>query len=437
MDFYDRESELKALNKNWLQSSQHAMMTTVVGRRRIGKTSLLLRSVQGIQHLYLYVSKDSEQVLCRKFQAEAASALGIHFYGQITRFGELFQALMDYGRDHHFTLILDEFQNVLSINKAIPGEIQDIWDRNKDQSHVNLILCGSIYSMMQRIFENGDEPLYGRRDSHIRLLPFSTQTLKNILCDHNPSFVPDDLLCLYMLTGGVAKYVSLLMDARAVTRSAMLDYAFANDSPFLSEGTEMVVSEFGPDYGSYFSILQLIARGTTTQSVIDSIIGKNTGAYLKNLNEGYALVSRTLPVLSKPGSRNIHWQIDDCFLRFWFRFIYPYLNLIESGQLQLLRDLVDREYEMFTGRTLERYFQAKLLETGRYTRIGNWWDRKGGNEIDILAVNELDKTGLAVEVKRNPNKISMDVLRSKVDALPPGDFAGFQIGVMGMSLNDI
>ena len=280
MKFYDREYELNTLNKNWEQSASHSMMTTMIGRRRIGKTSLLLKSVEGQESLYLYVSKDNEQMLCKKFQQQAERQLGLHIHGTVNSFGALFEELMVYGRNNHYTLIIDEFQNVLSINKAIPSEIQDIWDRYKDSTTVNLILCGSIYSMMNRIFENGDEPLYGRRDSAIRLNPFRTDVLRLILHDHNPNFKPDDLLCLYMLTGGVAKYVALLMDANATTCGKMLKYATASDSPFITEGIELLVSEFGRDYGTYFSILQLIAAGMTTQSEIDCVIGKNSGAYL-------------------------------------------------------------------------------------------------------------------------------------------------------------
>ena len=287
MEFYDREYELNTLNKNWEQSASHSMMTTMMGRRRIGKTSLLLKSAEGQKSLYLYVSKDNEQMLCKKFQQQAERQLGLHIHGTVNSFGALFEELMVYGRNNHYTLIIDEFQNVLSINRAIPSEIQDIWDRYKDSTTVNLVLCGSIYSMMKRIFENGDEPLYGRRDSAIRLNPFRTDVLRLILHDHNPNFKPDDLLCLYMLTGGVAKYVTLLMDAKATTCGKMLKYATAPDSPFITEGIELLVSEFGRDYGTYFSILQLIAAGMTTQSEIDSVIGKNSGAYLSNLCDDY------------------------------------------------------------------------------------------------------------------------------------------------------
>ncbi len=436
MRFYNREKELELLTKNWKQSARQSVMTTLIGRRRTGKTSLLLKSVEGVRHLYLYVSKDNEQMLCKKFQEQATTALGMQIFGQTTSFGELFEQLMRYGIDHNYTLIIDEFQNFLSINKSIPSSIQDVWDRYKDRSHVNLILCGSIYSMMKRIFENGDEPLYGRRDSNMRLLPFSIDTLKQILGDHNSGYGAEDLLCLYMLTGGVAKYVALLMDARATTKNKMLRCALAPDSPFLSEGTELLVSEFGRDYGTYFSILQLIAGGMTTQSEIDSIIGKNTGAYLNNLHEDYTFISKNTPILSKPGVRNIKWQIDDPFLRFWFRFVYPYQGLIESNRTELLLQYVSDNYTLFTGKTLERFFHDRMWQTGHYTRIGNWWDKKGEQEIDMVALNEFDKTCVIAEIKRNPKKLSLTGLEAKANAFL-SEMKGYRTEYRLLSLEDV
>lgn len=436
MRFYNREEELEILAKNREQSANQSVMTTLIGRRRTGKTSLLLKSVEGTRHLYLYVSKDNEQMLCKKFQEQATATLGIQIFGQISSFGELFEQLMRYGIDNNYTLIIDEFQNFLSINKSIPSSIQDVWDRYKDRARVNLILCGSIYSMMKRIFENGDEPLYGRRDSNMRLLPFSISTLKQILADHNPNYVAEDLLCLYMLTGGVAKYVALLMDAKATTKDKMLRCALAPDSPFLSEGTELLVSEFGRDYGTYFSILQLIAGGMTTQSEIDSIIGKNTGAYLNNLHVDYTFISKNTPILSKLGARNIKWQIDDPFLRFWFRFVYPYQGLIESNRTGLLVQYVSDNYAQFTGKTLERLFHDRMWQSGQYTRIGNWWDKKGEQEIDMVALNEFDKTCVIAEIKRNPKKLSLSNLETKAATLS-SEIKEYSIKYQLLSLEDI
>ena len=436
MRFYNREEELEILAKNREQSANQSVMTTLIGRRRTGKTSLLLKSVEGTRHLYLYVSKDNEQMLCKKFQEQATVTLGVQIFGQTSSFGELFEQLMRYGIDNNYTLIIDEFQNFLSINKSIPSSIQDVWDRYKDRARVNLILCGSIYSMMKRIFENGDEPLYGRRDSNMRLLPFSISTLKQILADHNPNYVAEDLLCLYMLTGGVAKYVALLMDAKATTKDKMLRCALAPDSPFLSEGTELLVSEFGRDYGTYFSILQLIAGGMTTQSEIDSIIGKNTGAYLNNLHVDYTFISKNTPILSKPGARNIKWQIDDPFLRFWFRFVYPYQGLIESNRTELLVQYVSDNYAQYTGKTLERLFHERMWQSGQYTRIGNWWDKKGEQEIDMVALNEFDKTCVIAEIKRNPKKLSLSNLETKAATIS-SEIKEYSIKYQLLSLEDI
>ena len=362
MKFYDREKELQILRRNWEKSEQKSFFTVMMGRRRIGKTALLLRTQKEQRMLYLYVSKDNEHVLVEKFQRMAAEALGLQIYGRMESFAQFFETLMQYGRDNHFTLVLDEFQNLLKVNPAIPSHIQDIWDRYHTSTHVNLIACGSIFSMMHKIFDNDDEPLYGRKDCEIRLRPFRIAVIKVILRDYNPDYTSEDLLCLYMLTGGVAKYIGQLMDAGATTKDQMLEWVTATGSPFLSEGIELIMAEFGRDYSNYLSILQLIAGGMTVQNQIDNIIGKNTGTYLKNLHEDYNYINRLLPMFSKPGNRNIRWTMDDCFFRFWFRFILPNQNIIEMERNDLLLEIVQRDYCDYTGLVLEQYFRQRIAE---------------------------------------------------------------------------
>ncbi len=311
--------------------------------------------------LYLYVSKDNEHVLVEKFQNTAEAELGLRIYGRVETFAQFFENIMMYGMEHHFTLVLDELQNFLKVNPAIPNHIQNLWDRYHTKSKVNLIACGSIYSMMHKIFDNEDEPLYGRKDCEIKLMPFRISVIKQILYDHNPKYQAEDLLCLYMLTGGVAKYVGQLMDVGAVTKQAMLEYATGAGSPFLSEGTELIMSEFSKDYANYLSILQKIAGGMTSQNQLDTIIGKNTGTYLKNLDEDYNYIHKLQPMFSKPGSRNIRWYIDDCFLRFWFRYVLPNQALVEMARHDMLLELVEKDYCDYTGHVLEQYFRQKYI----------------------------------------------------------------------------
>lgn len=109
----------------------------------------------------------------------------------------------------------------------------------------------------------------------------------------------------------------------------------------------------------------------------------------------------------------MRWQITDSYLRFYFRFIYSNQNLIELGQYDLLKKLILRDYKTFTGKTLEQYFTEKINEEMHLTSIGGWWDKKSQNEIDIVAVNELDKTCHIFEVKRNAKKLTIKHWKKK------------------------
>lgn len=438
MKFYDRDTELEILQKNWTQTTERGRLTVLIGRRRIGKTTLLRKnSEEGNQpFLYLYVSKDNERVMTRKFQEAAEQTLGLRIFGQTETFAQFFEQLMRYGQQNHFTLIFDEFQNFIKVNPAIPCHIQDIWDRYHEKVKVNMVACGSIYNMMHRIFDNEDEPLYGRQDCRINLQPFRIGVLKQILHDHNPKYTPEDLLCLYMLTGGVAKYVSWLMDAKATTKTKMLRWVTQVGSPYLSEGTELIMSEFGRDYANYLSILQMIASGLTTQSEIDGVIGKNTGAYLDNLETEYSYIHRRQPLFSKPGGRNSRWQLDDCFLRFWFRFILHNQALVEMERNDLLLEIVEHDYEQYSGLVLEQYFRQRWMEEERVTLVGNYWDRKGVNEIDMIALNDIDKTAVVAEVKRQRKKLNPSLLAEKAATIDK-HLAKYTITQIGLTMEDM
>jgi AAA+ ATPase superfamily predicted ATPase len=408
----------------------------MVGRRRIGKTSLLLESVKGQKFLYLFVSRKSEPLLCEQFQKDVADALGLQIFGSITRFKDLFEQLLIFATKEHYTLIIDEFQEFDNVNSSIFSDVQNLWDQYKDKTKINFIASGSIYLMMMKIFENRKEPLFGRLNSKITLQPFVISVIKEILNDYNPTYTSEDLLCLYMLTGGVPKYIDLLMEAGAVTKDKILDMVTGPDSPFIGEGKEMLISEFGKEYGTYFSILQLIASGKTTQSEIDAIIEKNTGAYLVNLEKEYSLITKNKPMFSKPESRKARWSLNDNYLRFWFRFIYPNQSLIEMGKYDLLREFIDKNYEQYSGSILEKYFRAKMAEEEKITAIRSYWDNKGENEIDLIALNDLDKTAIVAEVKRNPKKIDMALLQTKADSIKK-ELAKYEVELRGLSMNDL
>ena len=384
----------------------------------------------------IFVARKSEVLLCAQYQPVIQETLGIRIYGEIREFAQLFELLMQHSQKENFTLIIDEFQEFLYINPSIVSDIQRIWDQYHATSKINFIVCGSVYSMMKRIFEDRKEPLYGRLTARIALHPFTTTVIKEILADHAPQFTSEDLLCLYLLTGGVAKYITLLMEAKAFNKTAMINYALSEGSPFLTEGKDMLISEFGKDYANYFSILSLIAEGKTTQREIDSIINKNTGSYLANLEDEYSLIKKVKPMFAKPNSRATRYCLQDNFLRFWFRFIFSNNAVLEMGKNHLLIEYVEKNYEQYSGLLLEKYFRELIAEEEEVTDVGNYWDKNGENEIDLIALNRFNKTALIGEVKRNPRKISIPALEKKGETLHK-ELNDYKITFKGFSLKDM
>ncbi|WP_461534393.1 ATP-binding protein [Sinomicrobium sp.] len=436
MKFYNRDSELSLLRSIEETSRIYAQMTFVVGRRRIGKTSLLTTAYTRSNCLYFFVAKKNEALLCEEFIEEIRGKLDVPIFGVIKTFREVFGFLIELSKTRHFTLIIDEFQEFHSVNASIFSEMQHIWDSNKEESKINLILCGSVYSMMTRIFENSKEPLFGRATQRIHLKAFDLPTLKTILNDYSPSYTPEDLLAFYLFTGAVAKYVELLVQKNAFTLQAILDEVISENSLFVEEGKNVLIDEFGKDYGNYFSILSLIASGKTSRVEIESILEIQTGGFLDRLEHEYGLVKKIRPVLAKPNSRFVKYMIEDNFLSFWFRFIYKYRSAVEAGNLDYLKAVILRDYNVYSGKILEKYFVDTLKFEKKYNLIGSYWERNNQNEIDIVAVNDMEKKVLFAEVKRNVKNISIEKLKEKSKNLIV-KYKGYEIEYKGYSLCDM
>ena len=436
MKFYGRNQEIIRLLQLDEQSQATSVFTLLLGRRRTGKTTLVKHAFQSKPLLYFFVSSKTEAMICKEFQQSVESLLGFHIYGQVDKFASLLRELMIYSQQYHVTLMIDEFQRLYDINPAIMSEIQDVWDTYKDKAHIHLIACGSVYSMMLKIFRDKKEPLFGRATAEIRLQPFSTELLKQILSDNNPHYTSEDLLMLYTISGGVAKYVELLIDAGATDKDAIIDAVCKNGSVFLNEGLELLVGEFGKRYQIYFSILELIANGMTSQSQIDSIIGTNTGRYLNTLEEEYNLIQKVRPMFAKPNSHGIKYALHDNFLTFWFRFIESNRSLVEMSKMDLLKEIIQNGYVQFSGLMLERYFRQMYAEKERTTEVGRWWNTRSEDEIDMIAIERLDKRVTVAEVKRNANKINMEATKARFANIR-SHFRGYEVNFIPLSLEDM
>lgn len=435
MKFYNRISEIATLQSIEQASVETAQMTMMVGRRRIGKTTLLKNAFKSTTFLYFFVAKKNEVLLCDEFSQEISEKLGIPI-GSYSNFSALFKAIMQLSQRMNFTLVIDEFQEFRTVNPSIFSDMQNIWDSTKDNSKINLILCGSIYSMMKRILENTKEPLFGRATSRMLVKAFDIKTIKEILSDYHPNYTDEDLLAFYMITGGVAKYIEQLINKKAFTKKKILDTLFTEGSFFLDEGRDVLIDEFGKDYGNYFSILSLIASSKTERGQIESTLNMDVGGYLDRLEKEYNIIKRNRPFGAKEGSRSNKYKIEDCFLNFWFRFIYKYRSAVEIGNLDYIRDIVERDYETYSGIILEKYFRAMMMEAKEFSDIQGYWNSKGEDGIDIVAINDVEKRLVFCEVKRNPKRIRLGELEYKAKDII-AKYPKYFIEYKGFSLEDM
>jgi hypothetical protein len=284
---------------------------------------------------------------------------------------------------------------------------------------MNFIVSGSIYSLMTKIFQDKKEPLFGRADAMMKLSPFTTTALKEIMSDYKPDYTNDELLALYTYTGGVPKYVELLVDNKALTITKMIKYICQNDSPFIDEGRNLLIQEFGKRYGNYFSILDAISSGMNTQSQIEAFMGeKSIGGQLSKLDTVYEVIKKQRPLFAKVGSQTVRYEVTDNFLRFWFRYIERNRTLIELGNYEGLARLINDDYPTYSGKTLELYFKQKMQESFDYRAIGSWWEPKGSqNEVDIIAIGLDNKKAFVAEVKRQRKNFKPQLLEAKIQVL--------------------
>lgn len=445
MKFYNRENELAELRRiRDLSFNRNSRMTVVTGRRRIGKTSLIKRAFadSDAPMLYFFAGRKAEADIVADFVTETRDKLDAYVPNGLSNMPDLFRHLMELAKTMKFTLVIDEFQEFLNINNSVFSDIQNIWDSYKDVTHMNLVLSGSVLSMMKKIFTDAHEPLFGRADNIIRLKPFKISVIKQILSNYNSGYTSEDLLALYALTGGVPKYLELLCDNDMTVKERMLGYALSETSPFIEEGRNLLITEFGRDYGTYFSVLQAIANGRTSQAEITTALGGMAiGGHLERLENTYNIISKYRPIFAKPSSKNtVRYRIADNFLQFWFRFIEKNRAMIELDNFDDLKAIVYEQYPTYSGLILERYFRHKLAEEGGYREISQWWEPKlelEASEIDIVGIRTDNKSALVAEVKRQRRNYDHKAFMSKVEHIKQTVLAKYEIETRLLTMEDM
>ncbi|MHA1770024.1 MAG: ATP-binding protein [Candidatus Thorarchaeota archaeon] len=395
--FVDRETELGLLEKRFERNK--AEFIVLYGRRRIGKTTLLLELLRRHNGIYLLARETSKIENLRRFSHKFAD----YFDDDLVRKNPLhdwdsFFEYLTQKIQNRQIVVLDEFPYLVKSDSSLPSVLQEYWDQKLSSTRIFFVICGSSISMMEKLL-GYKNPLYGRRTAQLRLESMDFGSAKAFL----PSYSIEDFVRAYGIVGGTPTYL-LEFNDKISLKENITNY-FKRTS-FLYQDAFFVLREELDEPRTYFAIMESVARGKTTLGAIMNATGLAravVGKYLSVLID-LGLIRREVSITASWKSRKGRYYLNDPYFLFWFRFVHPNIDLIETDQGELLVTQVLEDFNQYLGKVFEdiaiqlllKLNKAKILPF-RFYKIGRWWYKD--QEIDIVALNEHEKIALFLEVK--------------------------------------
>jgi hypothetical protein len=398
MNFWGRTHELKALQEAW--TAGRSGFIPIYGRRRVGKSELIVRFMSGKPGLYFVGKRASGEAQLQEFLEAAARALGDSLIAQarVTNWKAALelvaQRLPGKGK---FILALDEFQWIAEASPELPSVLQELWDRNWSRSgRMLLILCGSYISFMEREVLGQRSPLFGRRTAQLLLRPFNHLEAARF----HRRFSIVDQARVYAICGGVPAYLLAFDGAQSVEQNLISQVL--NESAALAREPEFLLHEELRGLVPYHSVLMALAQGKSSPAQL----AKSTGIDVRGLNYhlntlvelGY--VQRRYPVTeAQPSTRSVRYALDDPLLRCWFRFVFPHQSVLRLlGPQRGFAEIVRPELDAYFGRCFERLCRESLpllyLREGVRApfTVGEYWD--ADVQVDVVGVRQDNWTDL-------------------------------------------
>jgi uncharacterized protein len=417
--FINRKTELEQLGR--LYGSDRAELFVLYGRRRVGKTELLRAFCAGKPHLFFIatLSSDSEQLANFSQQIYGFNHHEVPSGFTFPSWEAAFRSLADLPMQpaaHRPVVVMDEFTYLISGNRAIPSILQKVWDEKLKNTRLMLVLCGSYIGMMETDVLGHQAPLYGRRTASTFLRPLDLTSAALFF----PRYSADEQFMAWAILGGMPYYLSAFSDQQDLLVNVRQQILDTQTGPLFNEPRLLLMEELR-EPRNYFSILRAIAQGRTRLNEITLASGvkevNSVSRYLDILQQ-MRLVTRRVPATeSQPEkSKKGLYQIDDHFLRFWFRYVHPNQAGLDLGLTEgILEQRIRPDLDHFAAAAFEEAAQgyvARLAQTGHLTflpeQIGGWWNRD--TEIDVLAISHTERTALAGECKWSVNPIGTNIL---------------------------
>ena len=410
--FVDRERELKFLNDEYKRRG--SSLVVIYGRRRNGKTTLIQEFLKDKKGIYFLATEENNDINRENFLKLVLNRYPSKYELKANSWEDIFKYIIE--NDKKPIIIIDEFQYLGMSNEAFPSIFQKIWDNVLKDINAKVIICGSLINMMYSQTLNYSSPLYGRRTGQIRLQQINYQMTKKFYKNSNDK----KFMEFYAVTGGVPRYIEIFKNETNLYDA--IEKNILDKNSFLYSEPEFLLKKEVKDIGNYFSLIKAIADGARK---ISEIAGKlnvkqtSTTFYLNTLQE-LDLIKREVPITEQnlAKSKKGLYKINDNYIAFWFRFVYPYKDFLEIENTAYVLDVIKNKFiQNHMSYVYEDICREKLFETymKKIRRVGKWWNKN--TEIDIVGVNDDEKFAVFAECKYKNNKVGVDVLNALMEII--------------------
>ena len=342
--FIGRKTELKQLNEQY--NSDRFEFAVIYGRRRIGKTSLIQEFIKDKNALFFTgLETTQKQNLVNLSQVILQSSLDDITFSS---FQAALERVFEKAKKERTIFVIDEYPYLANTYPAISSILQLLIDKNKEDSKLFLILCGSSLSFMEEQVLGYQSPLYGRRTSQYKIKPFSFFET----CDYFNSFSYEEKAFIYGLTSGIPLYLSLFRENKSLKQN-IIDIFLSSNGYLFEEPTNLIKQECR-DPSTYNSIIQAIASGATKLSEISNQVGIETGlctTYIKKLIS-LGIIIKDYPIY-KPSKKQTIYLLEDHMFQFWYKFILPNISLINIGMGEKVYEKIEPHFYEFMGYIFE------------------------------------------------------------------------------------
>lgn len=425
--FVGRAAELALLNKAF--QSSRSQFIPIYGRRRVGKSELILRFLSGRPGIYFLGRQAPAGLQIQEFLGESARALDMPLVAnlRLPSWEEALLTVVEQWEHAHpeskLILALDEFQWMAASSPGLVADLQRCWDRRwKAAGNVVLVLCGSYLGFMEREVLGRKSPLFGRRTAQIHLQPFGYREASLF----HPRWSLVDRARAYFLVGGLPQYLLCLDDSRSIEHN-IREQVLSEFAPLFHEPAFLLREELR-EIAPYQAILFAVASGNSTVKQIGAATAlpeRNLHYYLQQLVQLGYLVRRYPLERKRPSRKALRFALEDPLLRFWFRFLFPNLSLLRSGGAALaFAERIAPSLDAWFGQGFERLCREALVFLYRREgvaagfEIGEFWSPE--TQIDVVGLREDGWTDLG-ECKwgtvRSPRALESE-LEGKVARYP-------------------